>query len=222
MSTHMGGLARRLVSDKLIDEAQALAAMESATEAKIAFVSQLISSHDIDCYAIALAASEEFGAPLFDLDAFDSQHTPANLVDPRLIRKHNVLPLIKRANRLYLAVSDPANIEAFDEVKFAAGVGVEAIVVEEDKLARAITSTMKKTATPHWATSTISPSMIWISSTRSRSKNRKKATATRRPSSASSIKYYSMPFEPAPPIFMSNPMKKPTASAFVPMASCMR
>ena len=138
MSTHMGGLARRLVSDKLIDEAQALAAMESAAEAKIAFVTQLISSNNIDCYAIALAASEEFGAPLLDLDSFDFQHTPTNLIDARLIRKHNVLPLIKRSNRLYLAVSDPANIEAFDEVKFAAGVGVEAIVVEEDKLARAI------------------------------------------------------------------------------------
>ena len=138
MSIHMGGLARRLVSDKLIDEAQALAAMESAAEAKVAFVSQLVSSHDLDSYAIALAASEEFGAPLLDLDAFDFQHTPANLVDARLIRKHNVLPLLKRPNRLYLAVSDPANIEAFDEIKFAAGVSVEAIVVEEDKLARAI------------------------------------------------------------------------------------
>lgn len=138
MSTHMGGLARRLVSDKLINEAQALAAMESAAEGDVPFVSQLINSHDLDSYAIALAASEEFGAPLLDLDAFDFQHTPANLVDAKLIRKHNVLPLLRRPNRLYLAVSDPANIEAFDEIKFNAGVSVEAIVVEENKLARAI------------------------------------------------------------------------------------
>lgn len=138
MSSAMGGLARRLVSDKLIEEAQVLAAINLAADENIPLVSHLVSSQLVDSRQLAIVAAEEFGAPLFDLDAFDFQHSPEGLVDGKLIKKHGVLPLFRRPNRLFLAVSDPANIEALDEIKFHTGLNVEAIVVEEAKLATAI------------------------------------------------------------------------------------
>jgi len=138
MSANMGGLARRLVSDKLIEEAQAINAMSLAAKDDIPFVTQLVSSNLLDSRSIAIAAAEEFGAPLLDLDAFDFSYSPETLVDLKLIKKHNILPLYRRANRLYLAVSDPANITAFDEVKFHTGINNDVVVVEEDKLALAI------------------------------------------------------------------------------------
>lgn len=138
MSASMGGLARRLVSDNLIEESQAMAAISLAAKDEIPFVTHLVNSNLLDGKSIAIAAAEEFGAPLLDLDAFDFQHAPTDLVDCKLVKKHNVLPLYRRANRLYLAVSDPANIDAFDEIKFHTGINYDIVVVEEDKLARAI------------------------------------------------------------------------------------
>jgi type IV pilus assembly protein PilB len=60
------------------------------------------------------------------------------LVSEKLIRKHRALPLFKRGKRLYLALSDPTNLSALDEIKFATTFATEAIVVEEDKLAKII------------------------------------------------------------------------------------
>jgi len=138
MSANMGGLARRLVSDNLIDESQAITAIAIAAADNISFVSHLVNNKLLDGFSIAVAAAEEFGAPLLDLAAFDLQQCPQNLVDIKLIKQHNILPLYRRSNRLYLAVSDPANIAAFDEIKFHTGINNDVVVVEEGKLADAI------------------------------------------------------------------------------------
>ena len=138
MTVQMGGLARRLVSANLINETEAIAVFEQAAAAKRPFVSQLVSSNLLGSKSIAVAAAEEFGIPFLDLAAYDLNHIPRQLVDAKLIKKHNVLPLFRRANRLYLAVSDPGNISAFDEIKFHTGISNDIIVVEEEKLAVAI------------------------------------------------------------------------------------
>ena len=138
MTVQMEGLARRLVSANLINETEAIAVFEQAAAAKRPFVSQLVSSNLLGSKSIAVAAAEEFGIPFLDLAAYDLNHIPRQLVDAKLIKKHNVLPLFRRANRLYLAVSDPGNISAFDEIKFHTGISNDIIVVEEEKLAVAI------------------------------------------------------------------------------------
>ena len=65
------------------------------------------------------------------------------LVDEKLIRKHHVLPIYKRGNRLFMAVSDPTNLQALDEIKFATGSNVESILVEENKLQSAIDTALE-------------------------------------------------------------------------------
>ncbi|MES9968096.1 MAG: type IV-A pilus assembly ATPase PilB, partial [Sedimenticola sp.] len=59
----------------------------------------------------------------------------------KLIRKHHVLPLFKRGNRLFLGVSDPT-LQGLDEIKFHTGLTTEAVVVEEHKLVTAIDKAM--------------------------------------------------------------------------------
>ena len=75
------------------------------------------------------------------------------LVSEKILRKHRVLPLVKRGKRLFVAVSDPTNLHSLDEVKFATGYSVEAIVVEEDKLSELVTKTLEQvdTAMPELA-----------------------------------------------------------------------
>ena len=138
MSANISGLARRLVCDQLIEGSQAASATEAARSLKISFVSHVVASGLLDGHSIAVAAADEFSVPLLDLLAFNLQYCPDKLIDIKLIRRHKVLPLYQRANSLFLAVSDPGNITALDEIKFHTGMNIDVIVVEEEKLGTAI------------------------------------------------------------------------------------
>jgi type IV pilus assembly protein PilB len=134
----LGGLPQRLVQDGVVEEAAMLEAMNAARERNGNIVTQLVSSGAASARDIAVAASNEFGVPLFDLDAINLDAETVRLVSDKLVAKHRVLPLFRRGKRLFLGVSDPTNLHAIDEVKFQTSLGIEAVVVEEDKLQKAI------------------------------------------------------------------------------------
>ena len=134
----LGGLPQRLVQDGVVEEATMLEALNAAREKKTGIVTQLVSSGAAKARDIAVAASNEFGVPLFDLDAFALDLETVRLVNDKLLNKHRVLPLFRRGKRLFLAVADPTNLHAIDEIKFQTSLGIEAIVVEDDKLQKAL------------------------------------------------------------------------------------
>lgn len=146
-TARFSGLARRLVLDGYLTEEQATDAHETALRTRDSFVSHLVTNQLLDSATIASVACHEFGAPLLDLSAIDLDSIPNSLVDEKLVRQHHALPLFKRGNRLFIAVSDPTNLQALDEIKFHTGIGTEAILVEEDKLARAIDKALDTTST---------------------------------------------------------------------------
>ncbi len=135
---NLSGLARRLVFDSLLTEEQATEALQASLKKRVPYVVHLVEQKILGSKEIAAAASQEFGVPLFDLDAFDLADVPVALVEEKLIRAHHALPLIKRGKRLFLAVSDPTNLRGLDEIKFHTGLTTEAVVVEETKLAKGI------------------------------------------------------------------------------------
>jgi type IV pilus assembly protein PilB len=132
------GLAWRLVRDKLISEQTAESAHGEALRNKQPFVQYLVEQKILDSERIALAAANEFGVPLLDLNAVELLDLPLNLVDEKLVRKHRALPIFRRGNRLFLAVSDPTNHQALDDIRFNTGLATDAVLVEEAKLAAAI------------------------------------------------------------------------------------
>jgi type IV pilus assembly protein PilB len=132
------GLTGRLVRDNLLTEQQAQTAHIEAARRRVPLIQYLVGEKVLDSRSIAVAASQEFGVPLLDLDALDRQTMPYALVDEKLIRKHRALPIRKRGNRLFLAVSDPTNDRALEEIRFNTGMATDAILVEETKLAVAI------------------------------------------------------------------------------------
>ncbi|MCW8889468.1 MAG: type IV-A pilus assembly ATPase PilB [Sedimenticola sp.] len=138
----LSGLPRRLVADQLLSEETAENSISEALKKRQQFVSYLVESKILDSASIALSASQEFGVPLFELEALDISNAPIGLVDEKLIRNHHALPIFRRGNRLFLAVSDPTNIQGLDEIKFHTGLAIEAIVVEEEKLVRAIEASL--------------------------------------------------------------------------------
>ena len=134
----LGGLPQRLVQDGVVEEAAMLEALNAARERKIGIVTMLVTSGAANARDIAVAASNEFGVPLFDLDAVALDLETVRLVSDKLLAKHRVLPLFRRGKRLFLAVADPTNLHAIDEIKFQTSLGIEAIVVEDDKLQKAL------------------------------------------------------------------------------------
>ncbi len=134
----LNGLARRLVEDQLLTADEALSHLKESKSNNVTFTHQLVSQSVIAANKIAAIASNEFGTPIYDLDCHNFSSIEKNIVDSRLITKHQALPLFKRGNRLFLGVTDPTNIHGFDEIKFNTGVNVDTILVEADKLAAAI------------------------------------------------------------------------------------
>ena len=135
---NLSGLARCLIQDNLLTEEQAQRAFEDSLKKKIPFVTHLVTNKILNSLDIALSASRGFGVPIFDLDVIDVDVLPRELVAEKLVRTHHTLPLFKRGNRLFLAVSDPTNHQGLDEIRFSTGLASEAILVEEEKLNRVI------------------------------------------------------------------------------------
>jgi len=131
-------LPQRLVQDGVVEEAAMLTALQAAKDRKASFVTQLISAGAAKARDIAVAASAEFGVPLYDLDSHNVDLDTVKLVQDKLLQKHRCLPLYRRGKRLFLGVADPTNLHAIDEIKFQTGMGIEAVVVEDDKLQKAI------------------------------------------------------------------------------------
>jgi type IV pilus assembly protein PilB len=132
------GLAGRLVVEGIIDADQATRAQAEASSQKVPFVRYLVDEVKIDSRRLVEIASQEFGAPRFDIDGLRPQFLPQGLVEPDLVIKHHALPLYSRGKRLFIAVSDPTNLAALDEIKFHTGLNTEAILVDESSLQRAI------------------------------------------------------------------------------------
>ena len=130
----LGGLARKLINDGLISEDDAMSATESAKKEKIPLVTQLVKENMVSSFDLATVASAEFGLPFLDLAAYEFDEDSAKLVDEKLLKIHHAVPIFKRGNRIFVAVSDPTNVLALDEIKFHVGANAEAVLVEEDKL----------------------------------------------------------------------------------------
>ncbi|KAF3981344.1 MAG: type IV-A pilus assembly ATPase PilB [Methylococcales symbiont of Hymedesmia sp. n. MRB-2018] len=133
-----GGLLKCLVEKGVLEENDAKAYTDEAEKKQSPIVSYLVSNNIADSKKIASLASLEFAVPFFDLDSIELKNLPVDLVSEKLIRQHHVLPLFKRGNRLFIALSDPTNFQALDEIKFHTRLNTEAILVEENKLTQSI------------------------------------------------------------------------------------
>jgi len=131
---NLTGLARNLVRDKHLDQATAIAAVQNANKESIPLTSYLVQHKIVSPAVIATISSKEFGIPVFDLSVMDIELAAMGLVDEKLIVKLDSIPLFKRGNRLFVAISSPTNTQALDEFKFNTGLSTEGILVQEDQL----------------------------------------------------------------------------------------
>lgn len=137
-TAQLTGLARQLVNANLLDERAASQAFAQALRNRIPLVSYLVQNKLATSRALAEIASEQFGVPYFDLAAIDKDSQPRELISEKLCRQHRVLPLYRRGNKLFIALSDPTNHQAITDVQFSTGLSTDALLVEDDKLGDAL------------------------------------------------------------------------------------
>jgi type IV pilus assembly protein PilB len=143
MATHaatrtISGLARALAQQGVMSEHEAQSLQTQAQSTGTSFVETVLLGKRLTPVQLAVFASRTFGNPLLDLASFDLSQIQKELVDLKMAQSRRVLPLYKRNNKLFVAISDPANLQVLDEVRFKTNLVPEPIVVEDDKLVAAI------------------------------------------------------------------------------------
>ena len=121
-----------------LSAAQVETLQKKALADKVPFIDALLNSGSIDSRSLATFCSETFGYPLLDFDTFNHDFLPENAIDLKLMQKERVLALTKRGNKLSVAISDPTNTHALDQIKFQTELTVEPIIVEHKSLLQLI------------------------------------------------------------------------------------
>ena len=137
-SPKFSGYIRRLVDDGFLTAEQMKDALDNAKKNKMKIVPYLVEKSNISPLVVAEMISAEFGEPIFDLDSFNPEMFPLEIADRSLFAKQRVAPLVQRGNILYVATSDPTNIEALDAIRFNCGLNIEPIIVEYHKLEKTL------------------------------------------------------------------------------------
>ncbi len=137
-SPRFTGFIRRLVEEGVISAEDMRSALAHAKQEKIDIVAELINQQQLSPTVIAETISVEFGEPLFDISAYDPAQILRDAIDEKLITKYRILPIFKNSSILYIAISNPTNIEAIDAVRFSTKLNIETIIVEHNKLEKLI------------------------------------------------------------------------------------
>lgn len=137
-SVNLIGLARQVVEAGLLEEQKVQDAVQQAKRNQTPLVTWLVQNKLVKSRTLMEIAADQFGVAYFDLAAVNPEVFPKELVTEKLARQHRALPLYKRANKLYIAISDPGNHQAVTDIQFSSGMTVEPLLVEDDKLGQAI------------------------------------------------------------------------------------
>lgn len=146
--TALSGLARALIQNGRLTEADALSCSPTANGSSNAFLLEICQRRLMNPREIAKFAADTFGYPLLDINAVERGSLPRDAIDRKLMNRHQVVALGKRQNRITLAVADPSNMRVLDEIRFQTGLQLDLIIVEVDKLgklAEALSETAQQT-----------------------------------------------------------------------------
>ena len=118
-----------IVSDEQVDDISS-----GFIQQKKSFVKYLVEDKNYSAPHIAQVLAKSFGHPYIDLTAFDTTLVPEGVRNEKLIRKHHALPLYLKGKILYIACSDPTNLDALEEIQFNTGYTTELVIADEQSL----------------------------------------------------------------------------------------
>ncbi len=87
---------------------------------------------------ITAVLSRQYGIPSVNLDLFQIDESVLRLIPQEAAQKYSVIPLSRVGATLTLAMADPTNVFAMDDIKFMTGLNVEPVVVADASIQQAI------------------------------------------------------------------------------------
>jgi len=132
------GLAKQLVNANFLDANKAREAVLKSNEEGKLLVSYLVQNKLVKSYDLMVLVANQFGVPYLDVNTVEHDPKLLEILNSSVAQKHNVVPLYKRGNTLFVGISDPSNQQAVSDLKFTTGLNIESICVADDQISKAI------------------------------------------------------------------------------------
>jgi len=127
-----------LVKQEVINPGQLKTAIEEQKRTGKRLGDTLVRLGYISQYELVAFLSKQYGVPAINLDEFDVMPEVLKFIPRESAVKHSLIPINRSGGTLVVAMSDPSNIFAIDELKFATGHNIEVVVASEDSIKNAI------------------------------------------------------------------------------------
>ena len=137
MSVRLGEL---LTKASLITQEQLKEALKSQKDTGGKLGETLIKLGFVSEEEITECLSQQFGVPSINLAHFEIDGSVIKLIPADVARKYNILPVNKTGATITIAMADPTNVFAMDDIKFMTGYNVEPVVASELGIKSAIDS----------------------------------------------------------------------------------
>jgi len=131
-------LGELLVRHKLIDENQLTKALDDQKTQGGRLGASLVKLGFIKEDELSSFLSKQYGVPSINLAEFEIESAVIRLIPSEVAQKYQIIPINRAGSTLILAMSDPSNIFAIDDIKFMTGYNVEVVVASEGGIREAI------------------------------------------------------------------------------------
>ena len=131
-------LGELLVRNKLIDEKQLAKALEEQKASGGRLGASLTKLGFLKEEDLAAFLSRQYGVPSINLNEFEIDESVIKLVPADVVQKYQLIPVNRAGSTLIVAMADPSNIFAIDDIKFMTGYNVEVVVTSEASIKTAI------------------------------------------------------------------------------------
>ncbi len=127
-----------LIKEDVINLDQLKTAIQEQKETGKRLGETLLNLGYIDEHQLVAYLSKQYGVPAINLDQFEITIDVLKSVSRESAIKHKLIPINKSGSTLVVAMSDPSNIFAVDDLKFATGHNIEVVVTSERSIRNAI------------------------------------------------------------------------------------
>jgi type IV pilus assembly protein PilB len=131
-------LGELLVRNKLIDEKQLAKALEEQKSTGGRLGASLVKLGYLKEEDLAAFLSRQYGVPSINLSEFEIDESVVKLIPAEVVQKYQLIPVNRAGSTLIVAMADPSNIFAIDDIKFMTGYNVEVVVAAEASIKTAI------------------------------------------------------------------------------------
>ena len=129
MATKIPPIANTLVNLNLVSQ-EDVTPLANQHRDTAEFLKGIFAKNLIGSEKLSKELSTCFGSPLFDLSALDPELIPKELIEQKIVERHLCVPIYKHGKSLFVAMVDPTNKSAIDEVKFSTGLQVMPVLAE--------------------------------------------------------------------------------------------